>query len=151
MTLTKYIKTDKGFTLIEMLLVLFIVIVVSSFVYKISLTITEKQVINQFFNQVQLDIQSMQALAIEEKKTINVLFSDNNTYKAYYSLDGKKIFERSFPTNIQLNIYSNLKNIVIYPNGEVVNFGKIIFYTPFGERQLIVNIQKGRMRIVEAK
>lgn len=151
MILTKYIKTDKGFTLIEMLLVLFIVIVVSSFVYKISLTITEKQVIDQFFNQVQLDIQSMQALAIEEKKTINVLFSDNNTYKAYYSLDGKKIFDRSFPTNIQLNIYSNLKNIVIYPNGEVVNFGKIIFYTPFGERQLIINIQKGRMRIVEAK
>lgn len=151
MTLMKYIKTDKGFTLIEMLLVLFIVIVVSSFVYKISLTITEKQVINQFFNQVQLDIQSMQALAIEEKKTINVLFSDNNTYKAYYSLDGKKIFERSFPSIVQLNIYSNLKNIVIYPNGEVVNFGKIIFYTPFGERQLIVNIQKGRMRIVDAK
>lgn len=74
MTLTKYIKTDKGFTLIEMLLVLFIVMVVSSFVYKISLTITEKQVIDQFLNQVQLDIQSMQALAIEEKKTINVLF-----------------------------------------------------------------------------
>ncbi|RNC99218.1 type II secretion system protein [Lysinibacillus halotolerans] len=151
MLLMKHMKNDQGFSLIEMLLVLFIVIVVSSIVYKVTYTISEKQAVEQFFNQVQLDIQRMQALAIEEKKTINVLFSDNNTYKAYYSLDGKKIFERSFPSIVQLNIYSNLKNIVIYPNGEVVNFGKIIFYTPFGERQLIVNIQKGRMRIVDAK
>lgn len=150
MLLMKHMKNDQGFSLIEMLLVLFIVIVVSSIVYKVTYTISEKQAVEQFFNQVQLDIQRMQALAIEEKKTINVLFSDNNTYKAYYSLDGK-IFERSFPSIVQLNIYSNLKNIVIYPNGEVVNFGKIIFYTPFGERQLIVNIQKGRMRIVDAK
>lgn len=145
----RYLSNNHGFTLIEMLLVLYIIIMISSIVYQMTIQITEKRVVDQFFEQLMLDIQSMQVLALKEEEAINIYFRDNNTYKASYDLVGEKIFERTLPKGIEINIYSNLKKITFNPNGNLKNFGKIIFYTPFGETHLVVNIQEGRMRLVE--
>ncbi|MFP3918760.1 type II secretion system protein [Lysinibacillus telephonicus] len=143
------LKNNHGYTLIEMLIVLFIVVTISSIVFQFTIKLTEKRVVEQFFNEVMLDIQRVQALAIEEGRTITFVFIDNNTYKAYYELGGKSILEKSFPKGIELNIYSNLKKIEFYPSGEIGKFGTVLFNTPFGEKRLIVNMQKGRLRLNE--
>lgn len=143
----RYVRNNDGFTLLEMMLVLFIVVTISSVVLHFTIKITEKRVVDQFLNQVLFDLQRIQALAIEEETSITFVFNDNNTYKAYYDLGGVNILERSFPAGIELNIFSNLKKIDFYSTGEVGKFGSILFKTPFGEKRLIVNMQKGRLRL----
>lgn len=147
--LKRLLKNNRGFTLLEMLLVLFIITTISSIVFQFSIKLTEKREVEEFFNQLLLDIQRVQALAIEEERTITFVFHDKNIYKAYYEFGGKSILEKSFPTGIELNIYSNLKEIVFYSSGEIGKFGTVLFNTPFGEKRLIVNMQKGRLRLAE--
>ena len=144
-----YIKNNHGFTLIEMLLVLSIIGLVTVILSHITLSISEKRNIDQFFTQVMFDIQRVQALAIEEEKTISISFNNGNRYSAYYQLGGENILTRNFPEGVKLNIYSNLKSFYFHPNGNVGQFGTIIFHTPIGNRNLIVNIQEGRLKLVE--
>ena len=140
---------SNGFTLIEMLLVLFIVLLISSIVFKITLTMTEKRIVNQFFQQVMLDIQEIQALAIARNEPFNIQFYNYNHYKAYGIFSGEFIVERDFPKNITLEVTSNLKYFMVHPNGDVSNFGTIRFNTNLGQKNLIIYIKEGRMRIVE--
>lgn len=149
--LVERMKNKNGFTLIEMLLVLFIVLLTASIVFQIMMTVSEKRVADQFFQQVVFDIQEMQALAIEQEQTIVVQFNNYNQYKAYhlYSTEVDFIFQKDFPQIIKIDTMSNLKRITISPNGNVKDFGTIDFKTPFGETHLIIYIKEGRMRLVE--
>ena len=132
-----------------MLLVLFIVLLISSIVFKVSIGISEKRVVAQFFNQLVFDLQEMQALAIEKDQTIIFQFHTENKYKAYFSSTDQVIVEKVYPKNIKFEALSNLKRIIINSNGDVSNFGTARFYTPCGETNLITYIKEGRMRLVE--
>ncbi|MDN4493315.1 competence type IV pilus minor pilin ComGD [Ureibacillus aquaedulcis] len=144
-----YTKNQKGFTLVEILLVLFIFLLISSIVFQITVKISEKRVVDHFFQQLILDIQEMQALAIQREEKIHIQFYNSNHYKAFGVYSGETLLEKDFPSNIQLEIYSNLKRFIIDPKGEISPFGTIKFYTPYGETNLVIYIKEGRMRLVE--
>ncbi len=92
----------------------------------------------------------MQTLAMKEGIHTTITFLSNNTYKGYFHNEfSNPKFERKFPNGITLNEGSNLKRISFNNLGDVSNFGKIIFFTPDGHREVIVNIEKGRLRINE--
>ncbi|MFC7684726.1 competence type IV pilus minor pilin ComGD [Ureibacillus sp. GCM10028918] len=145
----EYIKNRKGFTLVEILLVLFIFLLISSIVFQITVKLSEKRAVDQFFQQLVLDIQEMQARAIHNEETIYVQFYNDNHYKVFDVSTGETILEKDFPSNIKLDIYSNLKRFIINPKGEVSPFGTIKFDTPYGKKDLIIYIKEGRMRLVE--
>lgn len=141
---------EKGFTLIEVLLVLFIVVLIGSIVSHVSYKLSEESVVDQFIHQVTLDIQRMQTLAMEKEVYTTIVFLDNGTYKGYIQNEyNNPLLEKQFPTNIKLNKNSNLKRIRFNINGDIIEFGSIVFFTYDGYRQLIVNIEKGRLKIVE--
>lgn len=144
-----HLKNHFGFTLIEILLVLSIVLLTTSVIFQITVTLSEKRVVDQFFQQLMLDIEEMQARAIENEETIFIQFNNDNRYKALSVSSGEVILEKSFPDKIKLDIYSNLKRFVISPKGEVSHFGTIRFETPYGRKNLIIYIKEGRMRLVE--
>jgi len=144
-----YVKNRNGFTLIEMLLVLFMVLLTSSIVFQLSLKVSEKRIVDQFFQQLILDIQEMQALAIEKEQTVNFQFYNSNRYVAYQGLNSNLLLDKDFPKNINFNIYSNLKRFRINPSGDVADFGTLQFDTPFGQVDLIIYIKEGRIRLVE--
>ncbi|MFJ8236982.1 competence type IV pilus minor pilin ComGD [Ureibacillus sp. NPDC094379] len=141
------LKSNAGFTLIEMLLVLFILGMISSVIFQLSFKYTEKQETELFFNQLLLDLQSIQSLAIETRKTTYVSFEENH-YRVYHQPTDPFI-KRNFPDDITFNKYSNLKLITFTSVGEILRFGKLIFYTPFGTKELMIYIEKGRMKFVE--
>lgn len=135
-----------------MLLVLFILIVICSIVGNLTTKAFERSAIDQFFIQLTLDIQRMQTLAIKEGVHTTIVFYDNNTYKGFVRNDTTNhIVEMNFPKGVRLNTFSNLKRVSFDNKGEVSNFGKIIFFTPEGYREVIVNIEKGRIKINECK
>ncbi|RHW38496.1 prepilin-type N-terminal cleavage/methylation domain-containing protein [Lysinibacillus yapensis] len=145
----KHLKNSNGFTLVEMLLVLYIVLLTTSMVFHATANISEKRIVNQFFQQLMLDIQSAQAVAIEKETPITVRFIDESHFSANFLYSGKIVFERELPKNIKYNKHSNTKAIMFTANGNIGDFGTIRFYTRFGEVRLVVNIQEGRMRIIE--
>lgn len=133
-----------------MLLVLFILVIVCSIVSKLTMKTFEENAIDQFFVQITLDIQRMQTLAMKEGIHTTIVFYDNNTYKGFLRNDtSNQEFEVKFPKGVTLNTFSNLKRVSFDNKGEVSNFGKIIFFTPDGYREVIVNIEKGRVKINE--
>ncbi len=115
------------------------------------MSLTEKQEVDQFFQQLLFDIQEMQAHAIETQQTIIIQIYNYNQYKGYYALAAgdNEIFLKDIPKSIQFDTTSNLKRIIINPNGDVNEFGTMKFNTPFGETHLITYIKEGRMRLVE--
>ncbi|MBM7607120.1 prepilin-type N-terminal cleavage/methylation domain-containing protein [Lysinibacillus composti] len=141
------LKSSAGFTLIEMLLVLFILGMISSVIFQLSFKYTEKQETDLFINQLLLDLQSIQSHAIETKKTTYVSFEENH-YRVYHQPTDPFI-KRDFPDGITFNKYSNLKIITFTSVGDILRFGKLIFYTPHGTKELMIYIEKGRMKFVE--
>lgn len=141
-------KNEEGFTLIEMLLVLYIVLLTSSLSVHAISGISEKRSVDQFFQQLMLDVQSAQATAIEKKSTVTIRFLSNKV-EASVAAEGAVIFEYEFPENITFIQLSNLKTIIINANGNIRDFGRLKFNTPFGQIHLILNIQEGRMRLSE--
>ena len=143
------VRNSKGYTLIEMLLVLFIVLVTSTIIFQVTLTISEKWAVNRFFQQVLLDVQQIQALAIKNEEPFYIQFNSLNQYKGYAVFSGEVIFVREIPKDIKLDMTSNLKHFMVYPTGDVSNFGTFRFFTPFGQTNLIIYIKEGRMRLIE--
>lgn len=144
----QFIRNEYGYTLLEMLIVLFIVVVISSITFHFTNYFAEKREIDYFFFQLQLDIGRAQALATEIGGTVDVVFLDDNTYKIYHKWD-EIILERKFPKNVQMNFYSKFKRIRFDSLGEVQEFGSVSFKTSLGDRHLIIYISKGRSRYVE--
>ncbi|MED3660741.1 competence type IV pilus minor pilin ComGD [Ureibacillus sp. FSL K6-8385] len=141
-------KNEKGFTLLEMLLVLMIVLLIGSVSSTFSIKMTEKMLVDQFFHQLKLDIQMAQMWAMEHQKSCFVSFSSSNTYKVHHQLD-EVILERKLPDTISIDPDSNLLTLRIGADGSVDNFGTITFQTGLGTKYIIVNIDKGRIRYVE--
>lgn len=139
---------SRGYTLLEMLLVLFILTIISSIVLQFSNEFAEKQKVESFIQQVQFDIQTIQALTIEQGRVITIEFNDKQSYYAYYDRSGQRIIDRPYPANIEFSPFSTVKLIRIF-NGEINDFGKLKFITPLGEKQIIINIHKGRMKLAE--
>lgn len=144
-TLLRAVLNEKGFTLIEMLSVLFIVMLFTGIALTFSFQYSEKKVIDQFMNQVQLDILTAQAKAIGEQQRIEIQFSEDHRYTMFNSFM-EPYNERLFPEGVTFNKYSNLKVIRFSPSGEVNAFGTLKFNTEYGDKELIININKGRIR-----
>lgn len=140
-------KSQRGFTFIEMLLVLTIFLLASSITIQMTFKTYERQAIDQFFVQVSLDIQRMQTLSMKVGSHTTIVFLDEGKYRGYIHNNFTDIeFEKDYPKGIALESGSKLKRIRFYNNGEISDFGKVIFITPYGKREVIVNIEKGRLR-----
>ncbi|SOC27372.1 prepilin-type N-terminal cleavage/methylation domain-containing protein [Ureibacillus xyleni] len=140
------IFNSKGYTLLEILLVLFVVTIISSIALQFTNKFSEKHLVDMFIQQVQLDIQTIQAHSIEHETVITLEFNSQNSYYAYYDRGGR-IFERTYPPGIEITPYSTVRKIRMF-KGVNYDFGKLRFKTPLGEKQIILNINKGRMKIV---
>ena len=138
----KFKWNEKGFTMIEMLLVLSIVMVVSSSVLFISSTKIKEMEEERFYRQLHLDIQRLQAFSIGEFKYTYLEFSNFRT--RYEAKSGDEIlFEKDLPKNMRLADESTLKRVAFHPNGNITNFGNLLFETERGEKRITVYIGRG--------
>lgn len=138
---------DKGFTLIESLLVLAILTLITFISTQIIVKQNEEKEIHHFFEQLKLDILTIESYSIENNYANIILSPSMNKYQASNQL-GKVLFERKIPESLKMNIDSNLKSIQ-FTSGKIRNFGKMIFNYEGKNIEFIVYIERGRTRIVE--
>lgn len=144
----KPISGQQGFTLVEMLLVLAIVVLLSTFAVRFTIKNVEQHQTEQFFQQFQQDMHYLQSYAMAHNVVVRMDIKNNGKkYLGIATLKGT-ILEKKTPNGyslVQLNPY----RIQYLSNGNVSSIGSLTFLTPEGKRQIHVYIGKGRMRLDE--
>lgn len=152
---------EAGFTFIELLLVLTIMMIICSLSIALGKAKLDERMVNQFLYQLMLDIEQVQSESIGSGVFSYLEFiEDGKKYRAYtlvssedgeYShLNKRRIyFTRELPEGVTYSYSSPLRQIKIDPKGTFSSFGTLVFVTPIGIKSLIINIVKGRMKIVE--
>lgn len=141
-------RNEEGFTLIETILVLSIVMVITSAIIFVTSGKMEEKEDRRFFRQLHLDMQKMQAIAMGETKYTSIKFAENGTkYRGQSEAD--ILFEYELPEHIRLSSDSKLKEITFHPNGMVRQFGTLVFETKIGFKNVTVHIGSGRLNYEE--
>ncbi|MFX3674371.1 MAG: competence type IV pilus minor pilin ComGD [Paenisporosarcina sp.] len=142
-------KNDRGFTLIEVLIVLSMVFVISSSVLYVSSSYIKKNSFQLFMNQFKLDVYHLQSLSISNSTYSTLVFEENgtsySTRKSFY----EPIVKREMPKGVSLSKRSSLSEISFHPNGSIEKFGTLVFDTPNGVILVRIYIGKGRMTVEE--
>ena len=144
----KRIKNERGFTLLEMLFVLFIVMSLTGIVTKMSMKISEAKEIERFFTQLQLDIHFTQMASKERREYFYIRF--NGQTKSYSIKDhlNNSIYERTLPKSMDfLSSISTIFSISYNENGNVTKAGTIYFKTPYGNKKVVITLGVGRVRV----
>lgn len=144
----KRIKNEQGFTLLEMLFVLFIVMCLTGVVTKMSMKVSEAKEIERFFTQLQLDIHFTQMTSLERKEYFFIRFDGQTKSYSIKDHSNKNIYERIFPKNVEfLSSLSTLVTILYNENGNVSKAGTIYFKTPYGNKKVVITLGVGRVRV----
>jgi len=144
----KRLQNERGYTLIEMLIVLFVVMTLTAIVTKFSLKIAEAKEIERFFNQMQLDLQFIQTYSMQHNEYIFMHFeSPSQRYsikKDFYTT----LYTRPFPQGVELLLSrSNILTISYNFKGNVMTPGTLYFKTPQGTKKVVISLGRGRSRV----
>ncbi|KOS68074.1 competence protein ComG [Lysinibacillus contaminans] len=145
----KRLKNEQGFTLLEMLFVLFIVMCLTGIVTRISMKVTEAKEIEHFYTQLQLDIQFIQMSSVEQREHFSIKFSaPTNSYSINKTLYNITVYQRPFPKNVEfLSGPSSFVTIRYKANGNVSQSGTLYFKTPIGDKKVVITLGAGRVRV----
>ncbi|PLS01745.1 competence type IV pilus minor pilin ComGD [Neobacillus cucumis] len=143
-------RNQKGFTLIESLLVLSIFIVISSitvFSLQPQHSVLEDE---NFISQLSADLLYAQQYAIAHQDEVSVMFMSNQ-FKYYMvpKADSQPIVERDYSTNISLTEGSLPLAFRFLPDGNINKFGSFFIQTKIKQYRLTFLIGKGRFYVTE--
>ena len=138
---------NKGYSLLELLLVLIIIMVISSSSIYLSNRYIEKLAFDLFFNQLVLDARQVQLTAVEEGRSMKLIFEKGGTRYTGRKSIFEPIMVRHLPDGYTLSQSSHLTELSFHPNGAIEKFGTLTFNTPTGLKLVRVYIGKGRMSL----
>lgn len=145
--------SEKGFTFLELLLVLSVVSILTAIVMPIGNKWAQATSEEEAIQLLTSTIYSMQSYAIAHKETTRVHFKriDNQT-KYIADRVGKGIISETYlPESMRVSSSSSLKEIIFAANGDIVNFGTLTFLTNTGTISIKFQFQHGRMIISESE
>ncbi|KOS61862.1 MULTISPECIES: competence type IV pilus minor pilin ComGD [Lysinibacillus] len=142
------IKSERGYTFIEMLIVLFIAMCLSAIVIKFSLKVAETRELERFFTQIQLDIQYIQTYSMNQREYISMKFESSSRRYIIKKDIFTQLYERPFPKGVEFMPVSSSVHTIIYNyNGNVMTAGTIYFKTPQGVKKVVITLGRGRSRV----
>lgn len=119
---------EKGFTLLESLLVLSIFILVVSFsmlFLKPHYLILEKHF---FFSQLKADLLYAQQYALSTQKQVNVTFSDQNHFYYIRKYNGELLVKRNYSEDISVKAGTQPTSFRYTSRGNINSFGSLYIY-----------------------
>ncbi|REJ25371.1 MAG: type II secretion system protein [Bacillaceae bacterium] len=139
---------QSGFTVLEMLLVLSIFLLISSFIWIGATNIYREKVIDQFFVQLEKDLLYVQQHAFVNKEKIYLFwYPDKHYYEAERSGFKGELFERAYDQNIKVES-GNIKFPIEYsPSGYFYQAGTIFISYDKKTYKIIFNLGRGRFRV----
>lgn len=141
----RLVLSKAGYTLIEMLLVLSILLIIIATSITAVPRYLEKREIESFLQQLSHDLHYAQTLAIHDQSYYQVSFSiEKNEY--IISKYTKRILTRNLPEEVTfLPKRSSLNtNVTVYPSGLISNSGTWIFKTKRYTYEFKIYLGEGR-------
>ncbi|BCD25134.1 ComG operon protein 4 [Bacillus cereus] len=136
---------QKGFTLLEMLLVLFAISVLSVVTYFHVHSLYEKQKIEQFLRQFSNDILYMQQLAINRQKHYTLRWhKDRHMYYIGESSTDHSIIKREYDSDIQLDLNTFPNPMTYNPSGNINRGGTILLSYRSYKYEIVFQLGRGR-------
>ncbi|TBX91260.1 comG operon protein ComGD [Bacillus cereus] len=136
---------QKGFTLLEMLLVLFAISVLSMVTYFNVHSLYEKQKIEQFLRQFSNDILYMQQLAISRQKHYTLRWhKDRHMYYIGESSTDLSIIKREYDSDIQLDLNTFPNPMTYNPSGNINRGGTILLLYRSYKYEIVFQLGRGR-------
>ncbi|MGM2833411.1 comG operon protein ComGD, partial [Bacillus cereus group sp. Bce025] len=136
---------QKGFTLLEMLLVLFAISVLSMATYFHVHSLYEKQKIEQFLRQFSNDILYMQQLAINRQKHYTLRWhKDRHMYYIGESSTDHSIIKREYDIDIQLYLNTFPNPMTYNPSGNINRGGTILLSYRSYKYEIVFQLGRGR-------
>ncbi|MFD5262230.1 comG operon protein ComGD [Bacillus wiedmannii] len=136
---------QKGFTFLEMLLVLFAISVLSMVTYFNVHSLYEKQKIEQFLRQFSNDIFYMQQLAINRQKHYTLRWhKDRHMYYIGESSTNFAIIKREYDSDIQLDLNTFPNPMTYNPSGNINRGGTILLSYRSYKYEIVFQLGRGR-------
>ncbi|ALQ69815.1 MULTISPECIES: comG operon protein ComGD [Bacillus] len=136
---------QKGFTLLEMLLVLFAISVLSMVTYYNVHSLYEKQKIEQFLRQFSNDILYMQQLAINRQKHYTLRWhKDRHMYYIGESSTNLSIIKREYDSDIQIDLNTFPNPMTYNPSGNINRGGTILLSYRSYKYDIVFQLGRGR-------
>ncbi|MCA1058140.1 prepilin-type N-terminal cleavage/methylation domain-containing protein [Rossellomorea aquimaris] len=144
-----YRTEEAGYTLIEMLIVLFIFTILLSWVGFSVLPLKSHIEKDLFISQLESDLYQIQSYSIHHQTPIFLTFYPfTNKYVAKTG-ERQTIVSRDLPVGIQMISNNSLEEITFYPNGNTSRFGRVNFQMGDITMHLIFQIGQGRFYVQE--
>lgn len=144
---------EKGFTFLELLLVLSVVSILTGLVIPIGNKWVQKTSEKEAIQLLVSTIHSMQSYAMAHEITTIVEFvkdGDRTKYKALTS-GNLLVSETYLPEGMRISRSSYLDKVEFHPNGDIINFGKLTLITTSGIVEIKFQFQRGRVIIGESE
>ncbi|MEC2917674.1 comG operon protein ComGD [Bacillus tropicus] len=136
---------QQGFTLLEILLVLFAISVLSMVTYVNVHSLYEKQKIEQFLRQFSNDILYMQQLAINRQKHYTLRWhKDRHMYYIGESSTDLSIIKREYDSDIQLDLNTFPNPMTYNPSGNINRGGTILLSYRSYKYEIVFQLGRGR-------
>ncbi|PHA03711.1 competence protein ComG [Bacillus wiedmannii] len=136
---------QKGFTLLEMLLVLFAISVLSMVTYLNVHSLHEKQKVDQFLRQFSNDILYMQQLAINRQKHYTLRwYKDRHTYYIGELSENLTIIKREYDSDIQIDLNTFPNPMTYNPSGNINRGGTILLSYRSYKYEIVFQLGRGR-------
>ncbi|MFJ8419596.1 competence type IV pilus minor pilin ComGD [Bacillus wiedmannii] len=136
---------QKGFTLLEMLLVLFAISVLSMVTYFNVHSLHEKQKVEQFLRQFSNDILYMQQLAINRQKHYTLRwYEDRHTYYIGELSENLTIIKREYDSDIQIDLNTFPNPMTYNPSGNINRGGTILLSYRSYKYEIVFQLGRGR-------
>lgn len=136
---------QSGFTLIEMLLVLAVLMTVIGIAIPSYQTVETAKEEDRFFDLLLRDIYFAQSEAYRSKTSVMVVFREaEHTYEVVRNFQ-KVLPPRKMPPSVGIEKTSNIDGVYFTANGSVTKAGTMRFSTSSGERTMVVHLGKGRV------
>ena len=136
---------QKGFTLLEMLLVLFAISVLSVVTHFNVTSLHEKQKVEQYLRQFSNDILYMQQLAINRQKHYTLRwYKDRHTYYIGELSENLTIIKREYDSDIQIDLNTFPNPMTYNPSGNINRGGTILLSYRSYKYEIVFQLGRGR-------
>lgn len=139
---------EKGFTFVELLIVLSITLLLGAIVFSYGERGLKNKEIDHYFDQLINDSLYIQTYAVNKKVKTSIEFNvSTHQYTAKNLASNEILFKRAMPVSLKISNSSTVRKIAYNEKGNASYAGRIICEYINGQKEVFVYIGSGRVYI----